>query len=88
MQIIIKYPDDCTEYEATLYAEGCFNPPQHDYKRKKPEGKREASVMVFRNNRTALFYRTKTGYVLEIKEWEKMEIMGEKGNVENRKKRG
>ena len=68
MQITIKYPDDCTEYEAVLYAEGCFNKHEHDYQRKEPTGKRDSTVMIFRNYRTALFYRTKTGYFLEIKE--------------------
>jgi hypothetical protein len=68
MQITIRYPEDCTEYEAVLYAEGCFDKHQHDYQRKEPTGKKDASVMVFLNDRTALFYRTKTGYFLEIQE--------------------
>lgn len=66
MQITIKYPDDCTEYEAALYAQGCFTQCQHDYKRKEPTGKKDATAMLFRDDRKGLFYRTKTGYFLEL----------------------
>ena len=66
MQIMIKYPDDCTEREAALYAEGCFTPCQHDYKRKDSTGKKDATVITFRDDRIGLFYRNKTCYVLEL----------------------
>lgn len=68
MQITIKYPDDCTEYNAILYAEGCFNPKQHDYKRKEATGRKEATVLTFQDDRMGIFYRTKNGYVLELNE--------------------
>ncbi|MBO6093425.1 MAG: hypothetical protein J6P40_07375 [Oscillospiraceae bacterium] len=65
-KITIIYPDDCTEHEATLYAEGCFNPHCHDYKRERPEGKRHGAKLTFRDDREGLFYFTKSGYNLEL----------------------
>lgn len=66
--ITIRYPEDCTEQEAVLYAEGCFNPKQHDYRKERQVGKQNCTVMTYRDDRVALFYRTKAGYVLEIRE--------------------
>jgi len=72
-QITIRYPPDVTEKEAVLYAEGVFDSHKHDYRRKMEErryGKRECSVLVFNDNRQGLFYVTKVGYVLELREKE------------------
>ena len=66
MQITIKYPDDCSEHEATLYATGCFNPMLHHYDQKIAVGQQHATFIVFDDDRTALFYLNKRGYVLEL----------------------
>lgn len=66
-EIRIIYPDDCTEKNAMLYAHGCFTPCQHDYKKERPLGKKNAEVIVFADNRRGLFYLTKSGYNLELK---------------------
>ena len=69
-EITIRYPDDCTELDAVHYAEGCFNPHQHDYKRERPVGKAHGSELVFCDDRVGLYYLTKSGYNLELKQKE------------------
>ena len=67
MEIRIILPDDCSEQEAILYATGCFNQSQHDYKRSRQKRKKNCEVLVFGDDRTGLFYLTKSGYNLELK---------------------
>ena len=65
-RIMIDYPDDCRESEAILYASGCFNPSQLDYKAIK-EGYTNGVGFQFGDRRNGYFYRTLQGnYVLKL----------------------
>ena len=65
-RIIIDYPDDCTEQEAMMYATGCFNQHQNDYKSYK-EGYYNGSALCFGDNRKGYLYKTNHGnYVLKL----------------------
>ena len=66
-RIIVDYPDDCTEYEASLYATGCFNVHQNDYKSLK-SGYAYGVGFTFGDGREGYCYRTQQGnYVLKLK---------------------
>lgn len=64
--ITIRYPDDVSEEEACNYALGCFNSRKHDYRNKPETGKHDASCLTFGDGRVGLYYRNRSGYVLEL----------------------
>ena len=65
-RIIIDFPEDCTEQMAIEYAEGCFNPNQHDYKSLQ-DGYHNGHGFTFGDERQGYCYRTAHGnYVLKL----------------------
>ena len=67
-QITLFFPDTMEESEAVKYLPDVFNIKRHDYKSKKPEGKKDASILQFNNDRIGLFWKNKTGYNLQLEE--------------------
>jgi hypothetical protein len=67
-RIIIDFPADCTEQEAAVYATGCFNQHQNDYKRLQ-EGYHNGTGFMFGDGRQGYCYKTIHGnYVLKLDE--------------------
>lgn len=68
-RIVIEYPDDCPLQDALMYARGCFNQTQHDY-RAVEKGFRKGHDLPFADGRHGYFYKDmQDGYILKLKGW-------------------
>ena len=77
-RITIYYPDDCTELNACLYAQACFTPCQHDYKKERDYGRQNCEEITFGDDRVGAFWITKEGYFLGLNEKEGQDAKKEK----------
>ena len=66
-KITLTFPDDMKESYAVLYLPGMFNEKKTDYRALQPGSKKNANVTIFNDGNIGLFWRTETGYGLEIR---------------------